>query len=206
MHLIDMISFPGSSMALGLVDVAFILLVFIVLCCLGWLAWRAIRGVTELGSMEQEAEMGFEEQLLQELKIAPDLPTQHKSPIIQGRPEPSQHPPPPPAVPSPREPAPTASQGSKLVRPSEIATRLQALKIVNSREGKVSLPIPPDGEIYGLIRGGSCLVLPRQESEALMHYFVRRFDLVIFPGPDGDLVVVERFQNRLPSLLDDEKT
>lgn len=205
-----MITFPPPALvALGLVDAAFIALVIIILGCLGWLAFRAFRGVSELESMDQEAEKGFEEHLLQELKIAGEA----KSPALdkpadalEVAPEPSLAPPPRPmsgesSLPPP-PPSKSARQDPVLVSPSSIATRLQGLNIVKSREGKVPLPIPPDGEIFDLVRGGSCLILPRQESEALMYHFTRRFDLVIFPGPDGDLVVVERFQNRLPSLLD----
>lgn len=84
----------------------------------------------------------------------------------------------------------------------DFAQRLVSLGVVGGMEGIVSLPIPPDGRIYALKRGGSCLILPRQESPELMHHFCRRFDMVIVPGENGDGLVYERFQARLNGLLE----
>lgn len=90
------------------------------------------------------------------------------------------------------------------VGPEGVARRLQALQICTDFEGRLPLSLPPDGLIYGLRRGGLCAILPRQESSDVMHHYCRRFDLVFVELQDGDVLIYERLQNRIPELVEEK--
>ncbi len=85
----------------------------------------------------------------------------------------------------------------------KLVKQLKGLQIVTEYEGRIALPLPPEGQIYRLRRGGVAGVLPRLEGPELMEHFCRRFDLVFFPLPGGEAGVMERFQSRVPALTDD---
>lgn len=197
----DAQQYETTARTLSLVDMGFIFVLVIVLICLGYLAWRFLSGIREIEGMEQEAELGFEVEML--TSISGTHPV-HQEESFTPQPESRQQPNHSSAVMPSLAPQEGQADGVDVVR--SIARKLQGLQVIESLEGRVSLPLPPDGEIYRLRAGGTCLLLPRQESEAMMHHFSRRFDLVIFPASGGDLVVLERFQNRLPSLLDKNLT
>lgn len=86
--------------------------------------------------------------------------------------------------------------------PEEFAKRLQALRIVEHVEGRIPMPMPPDGLIYRLRSGGLAAILPRLESAEFMNFQSRKYDKVFVLSGAGEILVVERFQQRLPELLD----
>ncbi|HMX63752.1 MAG TPA: hypothetical protein PKD58_11860, partial [Candidatus Sumerlaeota bacterium] len=109
---------------------------------------------------------------------------------------------PAPALIAPPSPMPDPPSGLSIAGgPEKIATQLQNLGVVLELQGRIPLAVPPEGLIYRLKKGGSCAILPRMESPDAMEHFCRRFDLVFFPSPAGELLVLERFQSRLPSMI-----
>lgn len=100
------------------------------------------------------------------------------------------------------EPPPMPSATGEKPSVELIARQLVGLRIATELQGRIPLPIPPDGLIYGLRRGGACAILPRQEGPELMEHLSRRFDMVFFPAPSGEVHVIERLQARLPSLIE----
>ncbi len=83
-----------------------------------------------------------------------------------------------------------------------VAQRLQSLAILEEQQGKVSLPVPPDGLIYRLKRGGAAVIVPRIESAEVMNHLTKRFDLVFIALGTEEILVLERFQSRLKELTD----
>lgn len=158
------------------------------------LVYIAYRFVVGMRSMEEvdERETEFERELLSQLPAAAPAP-----PL--SAPEP----------PRPAPPAPVAGPGADQGPAGEgtgvedLARRLFALRVITDRQGTVPLSVPPCGLIYGLVRGGSCVLLPRQESDAVMEHMARRFDLVFYLSAKGEVLVLERFQTRLPALTSD---
>jgi len=179
-----------QSTFMALVDLAFIGLVLLIAVCIGYLCYRFVKGVRSIEEEEEEALEHFVAETIELLQVPESQSFGVESPII-GAPD---------SPPTPVEAHP-AGQHVRLDGLSSVAKRLQTLQLITSLEGKVPLALPPDGEIYGLKAVGSCLLLPRLEGEALMSHFARRFDLVLYLDGQGELIVLERFQHRLPSLL-----
>lgn len=85
----------------------------------------------------------------------------------------------------------------------ELARRLQTLGVLGEVEGRVALPIPPDGLVCRLRRTrGTALLLPRLESEAVMTNFAKRFDMVFALSATGEPLVFSRLQARLSEMLE----
>lgn len=147
-----------------------------------------------------DQERAFETEIRSQLEAVP---------FMAAAPQPSAPQPPPlPASASPVPPPPPAlpagpAQTGVAVGPEEVARRLFALRLITDREGSIPLPIPPNGLIYRLKKGGSVAILPRMESQEVMAHLTQRFEMVIAELPNGELLVLERLQQRLPSLMDD---
>lgn len=82
-----------------------------------------------------------------------------------------------------------------------VVRQMMGLGLLAEKQGVLPLAIEPPGVIYRLKSGGSCAILPRLECEEVMRFCCRRFDMVVVAGGDGDALVVERFQERVPSML-----
>ncbi len=109
-------------------------------------------------------------------------------------------------APPPERTAPAAAT-SGVDRPpanvEELVRRLQALTIIGDLEGRIPMPIPPDGVIHRLRKSnGIAAILPRLESEAIMAHHARRFDMVFALTSSGEVVVLSRLQNRLSDLME----
>lgn len=84
--------------------------------------------------------------------------------------------------------------------PTALVERLIKLRVINSYQGKLDLPLPPNGLIYTMRRGGSCLILPRQESAEMMNYYCRRYTVVFVPCGGDEVLVYGRLQDQLSDL------
>lgn len=184
----------NTTLTLDLATVGAWVLVLLTVAAIGYVVYRFIAGWRSLSREEDDhREREFEENLLREF-VAPE----------NGAP-----PLPPPSAAAPQlkaEPAPPLrgeGQEGGAIDVEELARRLFALRVISDRQGTVPLPVPPAGLIYSLAGGGSCVLLPRQESDAVMEHMARRFDMVFYPSATGELLVLERFQRRLPKLTGD---
>ncbi len=98
--------------------------------------------------------------------------------------------------------AATMAEGSTAESLEELARKLTALRVIGDLEGWVPLPVPPEAPIYKLRAGGSCVLLPRLESPDTMEFFSRRFKIVFAMCPKGEVVVLERFQDRVGEMME----
>ncbi|MBI1289932.1 hypothetical protein GC173_01635 [bacterium] len=183
---------------IGIVLVALIL-VFLVL------VFRLANRNRDLKVSADQKEREFEEQMRAELVGV--TPPREAVSVPQPR---REQPPPlpshfdPPVAPTAPQPGPSPAAGSGVpVGPEEVARRLYALRILTEKEGKIPLPIPPDGLIYRMKKGGIAAILPRLESPEVMSHLTKRFDMVFAELPNGEVLVLERLQGRLPTLMDD---
>lgn len=164
-----------------------ILATLLVLAGLGLLAFLVRKAMDHFGgidSTESEREREFESQLLSQVRGTP------------APPPPGMVPPPLPA--NPITPAP-ASDGSL----EELARRLQSLNVLSHSEGRIPMPIPPDGLIYRMRSGGLCALLPRLDGEDVLLHHARRFQMLVIQTRTNDPIIIERMQDRLPRLLDE---
>lgn len=143
-----------------------------------------IRGLQKTQQSSLREELAFESELLNTIAIDPPPPSS---------------PPPAPALPS--QPTQDLSAATNPPQsPEELARRLTALRIIGPQEGRVPLSLLPDGLIHRLQAGGLCAIIPRQESEPAMVHLCRRFDMVFVMTQDGEVLVYQRLQGRLPEL------
>lgn len=84
----------------------------------------------------------------------------------------------------------------------ELVSRLVKLGVVTGLEGRLPMPIPPDGLIYRLRSGGLALLLARLESEAFLAHQSRRYDHIFALSSAGEVLVITRVQQALVDLLD----
>ncbi len=98
--------------------------------------------------------------------------------------------------------SPPTGQPTAASSVDSIARRLTGLGIVTEMQGRIPLAIPPEGLIYGLKKGGACGILPRQEAAEVMEHLSRRFEILFYPAPSGEILSMERLQSRLPSLTE----
>lgn len=194
--------------------VAAIVLVLGLFAALLYFILRAYRGIGDLDKETAEAEASFEQEALEELEAVggvappatPPVPVPPQDFSAAGASPPVPAPPPPPAPPTePRAPAAAAAAAGPSDKPEdveELAKRLYKLRIVTDLEGRIPMPMPPDGLIYRMRSGQTCGILPRLENEATMLHQCRRFDMVFTLAPGGEVLVVQRLQTRLPELID----
>ncbi len=112
-----------------------------------------------------------------------------------------------PAAPTPTPSEPPIASPRGVDQPpanlEELVRRLQTLTIIGDLEGRISMPVPPDGLIYRLRKSdGIAAILPRLESEAIMAHHARRFDMVFALTVSGEVIVLSRLQNRLSELME----
>ncbi len=113
---------------------------------------------------------------------------------------PATAPPPSPVRAPGPNPGPPAEEDPGEQQLQDFRRRLEQLRVIGHLEGRVPLAVPPNGMVCRMTRGGSCLLLPRLESPETMDYFLRRFGTVIYPGKEGDPVLMERVNDRLGDL------
>ena len=117
-----------------------------------------------------------------------------------------QMPPPPPTHGFEGVASPSASPllpGEDRVQSVEdLANRLLRLNIMKDKEGSLPLSIQPHGLMGRLRAGGICALLPRTVGEEEMIHLTKRFDIVFVIGRNGEVLIMERFQTRLPQLLE----
>jgi hypothetical protein len=185
---------------------------FVVLCIavLAYRLYEGTRGFEESGS---RLEAQFEAEVMQSIDAKEAAPR----PALAAAPMPALPPPlppaspgncadappaaatvPPPAAPAPSGPAATAAAEDAV---AELVKRLRLLGIAAESEGTLALPLPPNGQIVRIRRGGLMAVLPRLEGEAFMAHLCRRFDMVAFPSPHGEPMVLQRMQTRAAELM-----
>jgi len=75
-------------------------------------------------------------------------------------------------------------------------------RLVKQQEGTLPLGAPPNGLIYSLKAGGFCAILPHMPGEHTLLHLSKRFDMVFVLCQNGEIVVVERYQSRLSSMVD----
>ncbi len=158
-----------------------------------YVLYRFFSGFDELGSMVDEEEKLFEQEAVEELMMA--------APPAVGEGGQDKRETPEPHAPADPEGTATPAEGAS-EDVEELAQRLYKLRIVTEMEGRIPLPLKPDGLIYRMRSGKTCGILPRLESEAQMQHFCKRFETVFTLGPSGEVLVVERLQTRLPELID----
>lgn len=193
---------------------------------IGVVAFIAMR-LTRVSSLEESnarAEAEFARKAMEELGVTgplrPSPPAAQQS--ISSREFAAATAPPAPAPPFPAAPMgrpapPAPAEVSAAAAPSEeftnqdtveaesvedLASRLQRLNIIGEREGTVRLAHQPDALMYRLRSGGLCLLMPRMEGEETMLRLTRRFDMLFVLCRRGEVLVLERYQSRLPALLD----
>jgi hypothetical protein len=192
-------SSPDLLINIGILAGVVILGALVILLLAGVYRISAKGREIEVQSAQQERD--FEAQLIAELEAAKVVPNGPIEPPLVAAPlsarGSSPAPPPAPSV------APPAQAVTGPVGPEEVARRLYGLRILTEREGRIPLMLPPDGLIYRMKRGGVAAILPRMESPEAMGHLAKRFDLVFAELPDGEVLVVERLQARLPTLMDD---
>lgn len=198
---------PGSegemwSMA---ADVGGYFMIAVVLVVLAAIVWRLWQASSELGSDSVEAESAFEREIMSQaagkqgtggpVGLAGggsySLGVPVRAAAVSGEPSGSETGP-------HHGGAPPAAAGGV----DEVVRRLEGLGVTTGLQGRVSLSGTGEGEIHGLRRGGVCVVLPRLETAEALAHFTRRFDVVFCAGADGEVLVVERLQNRVPQLVE----
>ncbi|MDX2175494.1 MAG: hypothetical protein SF028_03380 [Candidatus Sumerlaeia bacterium] len=158
------------------------------------------RNSRELGAMqsqleEQEARFAREAAKAAEAGAPPSAPPEPRRPAIPAAaPEPAAGP--EPAAPQPYLAAPQAATVES------IAKKLQGLGVATNYEGPIALPVPPNGAVYRLKKGGLVGVLPRLESEQTLVHLARRYDMIICATATGEAVVFERLDARLVGMVD----
>ena len=163
------------------------------LAVLCYISWKLLMGMDRIAGDASEEERRFEQDQLQAaLRGGPML--QEARPVVEAA---EVEVPAAPPSPMPDPPSGLSVAGG----PEKIAAQLQGLGVVLELQGRIPLAVPPEGLIYRLKKGGSCAILPRAESPDAMEHFCRRFDAVFFPSPAGELLILERFQSRLPSMI-----
>ncbi|MBI5155186.1 hypothetical protein HZA57_08110 [Candidatus Poribacteria bacterium] len=178
--------------------------------------FRARQGITVQQAEAQEAESRFEKEMLRNLGAgttdargfegaAPLAASEAPPAVLPAFPPPVAAPVPAPAPP---EPLPAQSPGPFRVDApprtvEELARRLTALNILADLEGRIPMPIPPDGLIYRLRRdAGLAVLLPRMESDAFMAHQAKRFDMVFVLTSTEEVLVLTRLQNQVVKLLE----
>ncbi len=177
----------------------------VVLVALAAIVWQLWQTASELGNDSSEAESAFEREIMSQ--TVGDEGTAGPGGIAGGRPHTrgvpvraaavSQEPLGSETGPRHGDAAPAAAG-----RVDEVVRQLEGLGVTTGLQGRVSLSGNGEGEIHGLRRGGVCVVLPRLETAEALAHFTRRFDLVFCAGADGEVLVVERLQNRVPQLVE----
>ena len=188
----------SSSMELFL-NVIATLIVLAMLGILVFIVKKIIENSQQIENEAATAERMFERREAKAVLLASPAPANPLPP----NPAPPQATPPPltPVQPS-HEPVAASAPPQPGLNPLEAAARrLQALGVILHLEGRVPMPIPPDGLIYRLKTGGLCAILPRVEGEATMLHLSRRFDMLVIVTSDGELLTCERFQNRVKDLV-----
>lgn len=171
----------------------------------GFIAFKLFATSQAYEESGRQLEAQFEAEALQSVEAhsaapRPALPAQ----ALQAPPPPSPGPaahamqpaPAPYAAPSGPVAAATAEDAV-----AELVKRLRLLGIAAESEGSLALPMPPNGQILRLKRGGLLAVLPRLEGEAFMAHLCRRFDMVAFPTPHGEPMVIQRLQTRAAEMM-----
>jgi hypothetical protein len=163
--------------------------------------WARARAKAQEEEFAAEAER-FEREALKQ--VAPAAASALPSPATADfNPAVPTSPPPPPPVAAPASPPPPAGQvDTPPATVEELARRLTALGIVTDLEGQLPMPIPPNGLIYRMRRGGHVLLLPRIESDAFMAHQAKRFDLVLVLTSTGEVLSMTRLQAKLSELLE----
>lgn len=165
-----------------------------------WIVWwfykKAQDAVGGGGSFNSVEEAVFEREAIRGVAIPPPDKPPAETPAPATLVVPTKVSPPPPGFPFGPPAAPTAGPVVETAA-GDLGRRLQALGVFDSIEGTVPLPVPPDGVIWRLKRGGTALVLPRAESDATMAHFAQRFDYVIAPAAGGEALVVRRLENQI---------
>lgn len=166
------------------------------------------KGVEAMQGQAAEAEARFAEELAKIAKAKREEKEEPATPV----PVPEEHvlstrdsaaAPPlagPPPTPSAIMRNPLARQ--KVESLQDLANNLYGLRIITDLEGRVTLPLPPEGLIYRLRRGGACLLLPRLENAETMEHFCKRFELVFILSASGEVLVMERKQSRIVDLTE----
>ncbi|HMZ51640.1 MAG TPA: hypothetical protein PK988_05195 [Candidatus Sumerlaeota bacterium] len=183
----------ASSPSSGLDQLLWIILMVGLVAVLCYIGWKLLMGMGRIAGDASEEERRFEEEQLQAALLSGPM-LQKARPVVEAT---EAEVPATPPSPMPDPPSGLSIAGG----PEKIATQLQNLGVVLELQGRIPLAVPPEGLIYRLKKGGSCAILPRMESPDAMEHFCRRFDLVFFPSPAGELLVLERFQSRLPSMI-----
>ncbi|MCC6545539.1 hypothetical protein IT570_00100 [Candidatus Sumerlaeota bacterium] len=177
----------ASDLASGVEVLIWVVFGVVLLAGLCFVGWKLFAGLDKLNSAGSDEERRFELEQLQG-----SLGTPMIARVADSVPQPPAE---VPVSAVPDSPVLNASGG-----PDKIAMQLASLGVVTMLQGRIPLAVPPDGLIYELKKGGNCAILPRAESTETMEHFCRRFDVVFFPSPSGELLIIERFQSRLPSL------
>jgi hypothetical protein len=112
---------------------------------------------------------------------------------------PWQPPPPPSQAPVPFGSFASVAEGG----PADVAQRLIRLGLLRDFEGRLSLDGEPDGLIYRMKSGRVAVILPRLEAAAVLAQQARRFDVLFVALDNGGLLVVEDFQKRMGSLMNE---
>jgi hypothetical protein len=175
-----------ANIAFGIIAVT-VLVIFVV-----WIV-RTSGRTAQLRREAEEQERAFAEAAIAQVQLEAKNPG---FPIISPAGDPAPTPPSPPPVKD--EPGSAGPSG-----PEALAKRLVKLRILTDFEGRIPFPLPPDGLIYRLRRGGSAAILPRLESAGIMEHLTRRFDLAFCETDKGEVLICERLQHRLPELIDD---
>jgi len=172
------------------------------------------KGVEAMQGQAADAEARFAEELAKIAKASAGKREEPRAtPLPTATPDAEQAPPPTPeavapqATPAQRPSSPSAVMRNpmalqKVESLQELANNLYGLRIITDLEGRVPLPLPPEGLIYRLRRGGACLLLPRLENADTMEHFCKRFDLVFIITTSGEVLVMERKQSRIVDLTE----
>lgn len=168
------------------------------------------KGVEAMQGQAAEAEARFAEELAKIAKAKREEKEQRSSRPSTPE-ETNTEPAPEPAVAPPASALPISSASAVLRNPmarqkveslQDLANNLYGLRIITDLEGRVTLPLPPEGLIYRLRRGGACLLLPRLENAETMEHFCKRFELVFILSASGEVLVMERKQSRIVDLTE----
>lgn len=157
----------------------------------GYFVWRRAQELEALNETQQREEQQFEFRVLAEMTALPPATNPDALPAAEpiASPQAALSPPPAEAV------APTGTV-------NDIVERLRAWKLLESIDGRVPLPMPPDGVIVRFTgRLGTGVILPRLEGEATLAHFAKRFDIVICATPHGEPLVLSRLQERFRENL-----
>jgi hypothetical protein len=182
-------------------------LAFTLLGALLYAFWRLQKGLKMRDAELAEAELRFERELLSQMGVAPPAPPPLRPTFTasEALPAPLPFSPAPEAAPPGGVAAsPPASASTSAERLQDLAQRLMALRIIEEFQGRLALPTPPEGLIHRLRWRGAALLLPRVEHGDHLAQLTRRFEMVFCLTDSDEVVVVERLQTRIPTLIDME--